>query len=165
MCFPRERGSQRPAAARVPARRADLPATAHRVAPEPRLRARVRATHGDEPRHGAAALARGAGSGPAVVRKFLLTEDGSFTVPPGLVVLHSEIVIDSNNTEVLEVWAAVPVSNSYSSSNQNEVHNSNNLEVQKPAAPQTIYTNTVIYEDDLEGFNPNLAEEDDEFYY
>ena len=102
------------------------------------------------------------GAGPSVVRKFLLTEDGSFTVPPGLVVLHSEIVVDSNNTEVLEVWAAVPISEPSQPTN---LDYDKSQESRQVANPQTIYTNTVIYEDELEGYNPNIVEEDDEFYY
>lgn len=99
------------------------------------------------------------GQGPAAIRKFILTEDGTFTIPPNLVILHSEVVVDSSGTEVLEVWAAVPtvVSDPPLENRTSFVNTSQN--------PKTIYTNTVVYDDELEGYNPISKEDDDEFYY
>ncbi len=113
------------------------------------------------------------GSGPAVVRKFILSEGADFTVPPNSTVLYSEVVSDSEGTELLEVWIAAPTSSTQESATQvpSEV-----------VGPTTIYTKTVVHEDDPDTYTPQELrdgdfdpyaedfedenyEDDGEFYY
>jgi hypothetical protein len=72
------------------------------------------------------------GAGSGVVRRFLLTEDGEFSMPARATILHSEVVVDSEDTEILQVWVLVPSVNTL------------------PDEGQTIYTNTVVHDEDQE---------------
>lgn len=47
-------------------------------------------------------------SGSTVIRKFILTEGSQIAWPPQSKVIHSEVVMNASNTEVLEVWLAIP---------------------------------------------------------
>lgn len=93
------------------------------------------------------------GRGPAVVRKFLLTEDAPFTMIPGATVLHSEVV-SSNDVEVLEVWLALPTA----------FNEPVEPELRDQPQPTTIYNNTMVYED-IAGARGTEEHEDDEYYY
>lgn len=100
------------------------------------------------------------GSGPAVVRKLILSEDGAFTIHPDMVVLHSEVVVDNNNTEVLEVWVALP------SQAQQPPHTAQ--ETQIPQS-RTIYNQTTVHNSQPSMLQSEEAEEEEgndvEFYY
>jgi len=95
------------------------------------------------------------GSGPTTVKKFVLSDGGAFTISPGMTILHSEVVVNSGNDEVLEIWLSVPTVPE--------------LDTSTAQGPRTIYTNTTVYEEPTTepSINPRGPEEqdDDEFYY
>jgi hypothetical protein len=73
---------------------------------------------------------------PAIVRRLILAEGSPVTLPHNCVILKSEVVVNGDDEEILELWLAVPTvaapdTSQHSSSGQH-----------------TIYTNTEIYEDD-----------------
>ena len=50
-------------------------------------------------------------SGTTTIRKFILVEGSEMVWPPNSKIIKSEVVVNSSDTEVLEVWVAVPVQN------------------------------------------------------
>ena len=85
------------------------------------------------------------GGTPSVVRRFRLTEGSPITLPANCERLYSEIVADSEGVEILELWLAVPVVNQVA------------IDADTQDGPQTIYTSTVVYDDDEE------LEDDEDF--
>jgi len=82
--------------------------------------------------------------GGSIVRRLILSEASSFVLPAGSVVLYSEVVVHSDNEEILELWLAVP-----------EVLELDSTKTTSPTQ-RTIYTNTVAH--DEEDFSPNTFE-------
>lgn len=76
------------------------------------------------------------GTANAIVRKYILTEGSPVVLPTQYERLHAEVVVDSETeTEVLELWLAVP--------------NIPTPDVSGPSkGPQTIYTQTTIVDED-----------------
>lgn len=72
----------------------------------------------------------------SVVRRVVLTEGAQVAFPPNVIILHSEVVQDGEGVEVLELWLAAP--------------SVPDVDTGSPVAEtgRTIYTNTVIHEDD-----------------
>ena len=81
---------------------------------------------------------RVAGGVPSIIRKFRLTEGSPITLPPNCEVLYSELVTNDDDDLILEVWLAVPTVPHV------------NTHAQPSSGPQTIYTNTVVYEDEAD---------------
>ena len=76
------------------------------------------------------------GHGPSVVKRFLLTEGSGFTMPSKATVLFSEVVVNDDGDEILELWLAVPT------------HAEEGPGYHAPRTPKTIFSNTTVVEDD-----------------
>jgi len=87
------------------------------------------------------------GHGPAVVKRFLLTEGSGFTMPAKATVLFSEVVVNDDGDEILELWLAVPT------------HAEEGPGYQAPRAPKTIFSNTTVIED---GYDDDDDDYDDD---
>lgn len=90
------------------------------------------------------------GHGPVVVKRFILTEGSGFTIPPNSSILYSEVVVNSDGDEILEVWLAVPTTT--------DPHG-------RIGQATTIFNKTTVYEDDddLDGDMAMLDADDDDF--
>lgn len=86
------------------------------------------------------------GTGPSVVKRFLLIENSGFTIPPNASLLYSEVVTNDEGQEILEVWLAVPTSVD---------------QFGRPASGRTIYNKTTVYEEDDDFDLPEPVDEDD----
>lgn len=88
-------------------------------------------------------------SGQHIVRRIFLTEGSPVVFPSNSHIVHSEVVVDEEDTEVLQVWLAVPLVSTADTS------------VSKSTSNKVIYSNTVIYEEDEdadESYNEFLTE-------
>ena len=72
----------------------------------------------------------------SIVRRLILSEASPFIFPEGSKVLYSEVVVNGDDEEILELWLAVP--------NVPEADLSNTTS----PTQQTIYTNTVVHDED-----------------
>ena len=75
------------------------------------------------------------GSGPSTVKRFILSEGSGFTIPPNSSILYSEVVVNSDGDEILELWLAVPTSIVAPNGGPT-------------LGPHTIYNKTTVYEED-----------------
>lgn len=100
------------------------------------------------------------GSGIGIVRKVILSEGSNMAIPAGSTILYSEVVVDSDGDELLEVWLLVP----------------STAPGTNPSGGSVVYTNTVIDDDDdyideaqfaneiEESVNRRMQGMEDEFY-
>lgn len=75
------------------------------------------------------------GTGPVIIKRFILTEGAGFTIPPNASILYSEVVANEDGDEILELWLAVPTNNALMNDDGS-------------GAGRTIYSRTTIHEDD-----------------
>jgi len=87
------------------------------------------------------------GGTPAKVQKVILSERSPLTLPPNTVVLHSEVVMNDDDDELLELWLAVPTVASPDTADH------------APNEPKTIYTNTVVHDEDTKNFQAEVEQE------
>lgn len=87
------------------------------------------------------------GHGPVVVKRFILTEGSGFTIPPNSSILYSEVVVNSDGDEILEIWLAVPTTT--------DPHG-------RIGQATTIFNKTTIYEEDDLDHDMELLDEDED---
>lgn len=72
------------------------------------------------------------------LRKLLLVEGDSATIPSNSLIVNSEVVIDDDDNEFVQLWLIVPSISTPDTSSTSSNHG------------QTIYSQTVVYEDNDE---------------
>jgi hypothetical protein len=77
----------------------------------------------------------------STVKRIVLTEGAQIAIPDEIIILHSEVVQNGDGVEVLELWVATP--------------SVPEIDTSAPTASnaRTIYTNTVIEEEDIEDYS------------